>query len=146
MNNLAVQHLEPVSDRRLAEEMAALPPYLRREIALRAVQWGVAEGVQEWMKNGGDVGMGGLGQDSFTEAIAVAVERVIKPLVPALRDELLAIAEPAAKRAAEVVGPAVGAELQKRLLPFAIIAGLVAAVFGVIGMMAVGGYIVKKVG
>ena len=133
----------------LAERMRALPTYERKEIMRRAVMWGTAQGIEEWLKEGGmyhGYALEGLGQDALTNAVAVAVGHAIRPLIPILGKELLEIVKPAAEEAAKVVGPVVANELKKKLPLFAVIAGAVAAVFSVLGMLALGAYVVKKVG
>lgn len=129
----------------VAERFSTLPPDLQREVARRAIEFGVLQGVEEWKANGGQR-LSGLGQDAMAQVIGPAVERALKPLLPTLSKSLIDIVKPAAEKAAAVVGPAVGRELRATMPKFALIAGIVAATLSIIGMALVGGYVVKKVG
>ena len=152
MNHLSIHDAayEVDPDLLLAERMRAIPTYERKEIVRRAVMWGTAQGIEEWIKEGGmspeGFALEGLGQDALTSAVTVAVQNALRPLIPVLSEELLAVVKPAAEEAATIVGPVVANELKKKLPLFAVISGAVAAVLGILGMMAVGAYVVTKVG
>lgn len=146
MNSLSLQALNGTGRRdAVAERFATLPPRLQREIAQRAIEYGVLQGVQEWKANGGQR-LSGLGQDAMDQVIGSAVERALKPLLPSLGKALVDVVKPAAEKAAAVVGPAVGRELRATLPKFALISGIAAATLSIIGMALVGTYVVKKVG
>jgi hypothetical protein len=133
---VTVENLQPVDA--LGWKLRRLPPRQRIEVVRKAV----LDGVQEGLASHGMTGMSGLGAD----AVSAAVERVLQPLMPTLGAELVKVVEPAARKAADVVGPAVEENIKKYGPTLAIITGLVAAVLSVIGMVVVGGYVVKKVG
>lgn len=129
----------------LMARLAQLSPAMQREVATRAIEWGVKRGVADWIEQA-EHGMGQLSQDAITNAVAVAVQRALEPMMPALKAQLLAIAEPAAKKAAEVVGPVIEEKLRDYGPTLAAITGVVAAVLSIVGMLLLGGYIVRKVG
>ena len=147
MNSLSIQGLNGTGRRdAVAERFSTLPPDLQREVARRAVEFGVLQGVEEWKANGGSR-LSGLGQqDAMERIIGPAVERALKPLLPTLSKSLLDIVKPAAEKAAAVVGPAVGRELQAALPKFALISGIAAGTLSIIGMAILGTFVVKKLG
>lgn len=146
MNSLSLQALNGTGRRdAVAERFATLPPRLQREVAQRAIEYGVLQGVEEWKARGGQR-LSGLGQDAMAQVIGPAIERALKPLLPTLSKSLIDIVKPAAEKAAAVVGPAVGRELRATMPKFALIAGIVAATLSILGMALVGSYVVKKVG
>lgn len=124
--------------------MAQLPPQVRREVALRAIQWGVARGVSGWLHDN-MAGLAELGEDAVTSVVKIAVEKALLPLLPSLGEKLMEIAGPAAAKAAEVIQPAIRKELAAVLPTFAISTGIVAGVLAVLGMLVVGAYVVRKV-
>lgn len=151
MNSLSVQAMGGINGQSLSflSRFAALDPRTQQEVVERAVEWGVQRGVSDWIDLNRQRGMHGLarlGQDAMTNAIAIAVQRALEPLMPVLGEKLMAIAEPAARKAAEVVGPVIDAKLREHGPRLAVITGLVAAILSIIGMVVVGGYVVKKVG
>lgn len=129
----------------MAERFARLSPWSRQEVLRRAVEWGVRRGVQETLAYRGASGLSGLGQDTLASAVTVAVQNALKPLMPVVTDQLLAAVKPAAEKAAEIVGPAVGQVIEEKMPKYALIAGIVAAVLGLVGMVALGTYVVRKV-
>lgn len=142
MNSLSLQAIgiAGVGDS-LGQRLGQLDPKLREEVVRRAVYWGVQEGLADWKaRNPG--GMAALSQ----EALTAAVEKVIAPYLPAIGQQLVKVVEPAAQKAADVVGPAVESKIRQYGPTLAIITGVVAAVLSILGMVALGGYIVKKVG
>lgn len=125
--------------------MAALEPWVQREIARRAVEWGVMNGLAEYRRRRQYGGMGDLGQD-MTGIVQIAVQKALAPLIPTLGAELMKAVEPAAKKASEVVGPVIDEKLRKYGPWIGVIAGTVAAILGILGMVTIGGYLLKKVG
>lgn len=156
MNGLslaALGQLDPVTAQEVARRssvweigsrLAGLDPATQREVVSRAVHWGVAEGADSWLRARA-AGMSHLGQDALSTAVQFAVERALKPMMPMLGQRLMEVAEPAAKRAAEVVGPVVEDKLKEYGPRLAIIAGVVAAILGLLGMAALGWYVARKV-
>lgn len=140
MNAVTLQGLSGVADAGLAARLSQLDPATRREVLSRAVEWGVMQGLAEARA------AGGLGQaPPPQDAISAAVARVLAPMMPALQQQLVAAAEPAARKAADVVGPVVEQKLKEYGPTFGIIAGLVSAILGVLGMVAIGSYVVRRV-
>lgn len=119
-----------------------LDPWTRREVLRRSLRWGVQYGTAEL----GAHGFGTLSQDAVTGVIGAAVQRALEPLLPTLGAQLMSVVEPAARKAADVVGPVLEEKLQKYGPIIGIIAGVVAAVLSIIGMVVVGGYVAKRVG
>lgn len=144
MNNLA---LEQVGLRRSAFEdrLMELPERQRREVVERALQWGVERGIEGLMRDHGPA-LSGLGQDELNLLVSRAIERAIKPMIPTLQKHLMEAAEPAAKKAADVIGPVVERKLKEQVPKFAAITGVVTAALTILGMFLVGGYVVRKVG
>ena len=146
MNSLSLEAVRPTNPYTDMEvRLRRLPKHVQREVLSRAIDWGVSHGVAEWRAMGGP-SMGALSQDALSTAVGTAVQKAITPLMPTLSAELMKAVEPAAAKAADVVGPVLEEKLKKYAPIFGIVAGLVAAAFGVLGMMIVGGYVVKKVG
>jgi hypothetical protein len=152
MNSLSVQAVHGVAAMNANSSFVArfsmLDPRTQREVVERAVEWGVERGINDWREANryrAMNGLGALGQDALTNAVALAVQKALTPLMPVLGEKLMAVAEPAARKAAEVVGPVLDERLRTYGPKFAIISGLVAAILGIIGMVLVGGYVVKKV-
>lgn len=143
MNSLSVQNSGMAQDD-LVYRVAQLPPHLREEMARRAVEWGVQRGIEEWRANR-HFGMAELGQDALSKAVSTAVERAIKPLIPTLGAELLKAVKPAAEAAANIVGPAVAEELEKKAPAIAIATGLIAGLVAIGGMLLLGQWVVRKV-
>lgn len=129
----------------LAAKLGQLSPADRKEVARRAILWGVQRGVSDWISQA-ENGMGTLSQGALDSAITIAVQNALTPLMPVLKQQLLEIAEPAAKKASEVVGPVIEEKLRDYGPTLAAITGVVAAVLSIVGMLLLGGYIVKKVG
>lgn len=129
----------------LAARLAQLSPEMQKEVARRAINWGVQRGVAEWISQA-ERGMGTLSQGALDSAITIAVQNALTPLMPVLKQQLLEIAEPAAKKASEVVGPVIEEKLRDYGPTLAAITGIVASVLSIVGMLLLGGYIVKKVG
>lgn len=129
----------------LIAKLAQLSPETKREVARRAIEWGVKRGVDDWISQAAN-GMGQLSQGALDSAITIAVQNALAPLMPVLKQQLLEIAEPAAKKASEVVGPVIEEKLRDYGPTLAAITGIVAAVLSIVGMLLLGGYIVKKVG
>lgn len=90
--------------------------------------------------------MGALGQDAISSVVSVAVEKALKPLMPTLGAELMKVVEPAAKKAADTVGPVIDEKLRKYGPWLAVITGTVAAILVILGMVTMGGYLLRKVG
>lgn len=128
----------------LAARLAQLSPETQKEVARRAIEWGVQRGVADWISNA-ERGMGTLSQGALDSAITVAVQNALMPLMPTLKAQLLEIAAPAAKKASEVVGPVIEEKLRDYGPTLAAITGIVAAVLSLVGMLLLGGYIVKQV-
>lgn len=129
----------------IVARLAQLSPELRKEVASRAIEWGVKRGVSDWIEQAAN-GMGSLSQGALDSAITIAVQNALAPLMPVLKQQLLEIAEPAAKKASEVVGPVIEEKLRAYGPTLAAITGIVASVLSIVGMLLLGGYIVKKVG
>jgi hypothetical protein len=128
----------------LGRGLARLDPETRLEVARRAVSWGVAEALGEAAARHGPR-LAGMGQDAMTAVIGPAVERALTPLLPALGAQLVKVVEPAARKAADVVGPAVEEKLRAHGPRLAIIAGVVAAILGLLGMAALGWFVARRV-
>lgn len=141
MNSLAIPaQAMSFPESNMQARFRLLPPRVQREVLERALQWGVSKGLEDYHS-----GVHGLGQDAMTGAIQIAVERALKPLMPVLTKELLGVVKPAAQEAAQVVGPVIRKELADKLPTFALISGAAAAILSIIGMVAIGGYVVKSV-
>jgi hypothetical protein len=136
---VTVENLQPVDA--LGWKLKRLPPRQRIEVVRQAV----LDGVKAGLADRGVSGLGGMSNLS-ADVVGAAVERVLRPMMPALGAELVKVVEPAAQKAADVVGPAIEQNIKKYGPTLAIITGLVAATLSVIGMLVVGGYVVKKVG
>ncbi|MGH8896763.1 MAG: hypothetical protein ACRDZ4_07000 [Egibacteraceae bacterium] len=134
----------PHTDASLAYRLQALSPEARQEVLARAIDWGVQRGVQDWAARN-DAGMGDLSQDALTGAITIAVQNALAPLMPTLGQELMRVAEPAARKAADVVGPVIEEKLRAWGPTLAAITGVVAAVLSLVGMFLLGQYVVGKV-
>lgn len=102
-------------------------------------------GLEEYRRRAA-TGMGALGQDAVSSVVGSAVEKALRPLVPTLGAELMKVVEPAAKKAADTVGPVIDEKLRKYGPWIGVIAGTVAAILGILGMVVLGGYLVRKVG
>lgn len=141
MNSLAIP-MHPVNfpESNMQARFRLLPPTVQKEVLRRSIQWGVSKGLQDYQS-----GVHGLGQDAMTVAIQVAIERAIQPILPVIQQQLMGAVEPAAKKAADLIGPAIRKELDAKLPLFAVITGLTAAILSIIGMTVVGGYVVKSV-
>lgn len=131
----------------LGPRLRVLMPRARQQLAERAIEWGVQAGIDECLRRSEmGMGMAALSEDAITSAVSVAVQRALTPLMPTLSAELMKVAEPAAKKAADVVGPVIEEKLRDYGPTLALITGIAAAVLSVIGMLLVGAYVVKKVG
>lgn len=111
--------------------LARLDPHTRREVIRRAQEWGVGELRAH--------GLSGLGQDAAGQIVGGALQRVLAPVVTKA-------VEPAAHKMAEVIGPVLEEKLAKYGPIVGVIAGVIAAVLSIIGMVVIGGYVVRKVG
>lgn len=78
-------------------------------------------------------GMAGLGQ-ATEDVLSRRATELLAPLIPQLQKTLVDIAEPAAKKAADVVGPVIRQELSAKMPAFAAITGLVLAAAVVAGI------------
>jgi len=132
-----VGHLEPPGYHATLTALADLDPEMRLEVVRRGAEWGVMQGLADLRAQGID----GLGQDY----IALAVERALKPMLPALSEQIMQVVGPAAQKAADTVGPVLDEKLRKWGPIMAVIAGVVAAVLGIVGMVVMGGYVIRKV-
>ena len=108
-----------------------LDPATRREVIRRATEWGVGQFRAH--------GFSGLGQDSAGQIVGGALQRVLAPTISAAVD-------PAAQKMAQVIGPVIEEKLRKYGPIVGAIAGILAGVISIIGMVVIGGYVVKKVG
>jgi len=129
----------------LLAKLSQLSPEMKREVVRRSIQWGVERGVADWISQA-ERGMGTLSQGALDSAITIAVQNALTPLMPVLKQQLLEIAEPAAKKASEVVGPVIEEKLREYGPTLAAITGVVAAVLSIVGMLLVGGYLKKQLG
>jgi len=136
MNSLTLQSQVYGAPDALALGLAALDPWTRDEVIDRAVRWGVETGVAEYVAVHG---LASLGQ--ATDVITGAVTQALQPMLPQLQTYAMQAADPILAKASDMVdeklrtwGPIVGG-----------IAGVVAAILGIIGMVVVGGYVVRKV-
>lgn len=135
MNSMSVESVETVDP--IAWKLSQLDPRTREEVLRRAVEWGVRHGMDTVRRSG----VSGLGQDA---AVTAAVQRALAPILPALGTELVKAVEPAAKRAAELVGPAVEEKIKEYGPRLAIVTGIVAGILAVLGMVVLGAYISKR--
>jgi len=78
--------------------------------------------------------------------IQAAVQKALAPIMPTLGAELVKVVQPAAEKAANTVGPVIDEKLREYGPWIGAIAGTVSAILSIIGMILVGGYVVKKVG
>lgn len=72
------------------------------------------------------------------------IAQALSSIAPQLQAQLLAIAEPAAQKAAQVVGPVIEEKLAQEAPLFALITGVFAGAVAVVGMILVGTFVLKK--
>jgi hypothetical protein len=123
------------------ERFNLLPPDVQRHIASRVVDWGVMNGIAEIKRRRPGARINGFGDLSQQEqnAVASAVSSALTPILGSTAKDL-------SQQAADVIGPVMVQKLKEYGPTFAIIMGLVAATFSVLGMALVGGFLMKKLG
>lgn len=142
MNGLSLQNLGLAQRPSYAgERFYALPAYVQRQMAARVLDWGVMQGIDEIRRRRPGAMISGFGDLSQADQQAVA-----DSASNALTQILGGTAKSLSAQAADVMGPVIEQKLKEYGPTFAIIAGLVAAVFGIVGMALVGGYVIRKVG
>lgn len=140
MNALSLQDLGMKARPSYAgERFYLLPKYVQRQVAARVLDWGVMQGMAEIRRR--RPGVSGFGDLSQAEQQAVA-----NTAANALTQILGGTARGLSQQAAEVIGPVIEQKLKEFGPTFAIIAGLVAAIFGTLGMALIGGYVIRKIG
>lgn len=140
MNGLSLQDLGIARRPSYAgERFFLLPKHVQKQVAARVLDWGVMQGMAEIRRR--RPGVSGFGDLSQAEQQTVA-----SAASGALTQILGGTAKGLSTQAAEVIGPVIEQKLKEFGPTFAIIAGLVAAVFGVLGMALVGGYVIRKIG
>lgn len=135
MNALSVQSLGADPHAATRSRFYSLPPHLQKEVLSRAIDWGVMQGLEDCRRTG--VGMGALSQAEQQQSVTSAISSALTPILGGTAKNL-------GQQAADVIGPVIEDKLKQYAPIFGVIAGLVAAVFSVIGMVVVGGYVVKK--
>ena len=117
-------------------ELAIAWDGLTHEGRVNALGTALAHGVKVRMDLEGGRGLGQIPEFLTEQATAI-----LKPLLPALGAQLAKVAQPAAEKAAEMIQPMLKAELTAKVPIFAIMSGLTAGLFTVIGMI-----LIKKFG
>lgn len=149
MNALSVQALGGFAGfDSLGYHLAQLDPATQQEIVTRAIMWGVERGVSDWIEGNQwrrERGLGALGQDAAQGAITAGIQAALTPLMPWLGDKLVEMAKPAMQQATDMIGPVIDQKVKEYGPRLAVITGLAAALLSVLGMILVGGYVVKKV-
>jgi hypothetical protein len=112
-----------------------LPLRQRVEVLGTAIGESVLEGMGQDLPDPFSVNAGGGLPEQL---IQQQVMKIIEPMLPVLGEKLLEIAEPAAQKAAEVVGPVVKEQLDAQIPKLAVITGIVA------GLLVVGGIMIGR--
>jgi hypothetical protein len=132
-NTITVEQMHAVDT--LAWKLRRLPREQRIAIVADAVAQGVVEGLAAQ-------GLSGLGADD--SVIALAVQNVLGPMMPALGAELMKAVEPATQRAADMLGPVLEEKIKDYGPILAITIGVVAGIITLIGSAIMGGVIARK--
>lgn len=127
---------------RLGQRLAQLSPDTQKEVARRAIEWGVERGIADYFARA-QRGMGSLSQRDLENSIARGVHATFGQLIPNLTSGIIDQVTASAKQATSEV---IEEKLQKWGIPLAAAVGAVAAVLSVLGMVLVGGYLLKKLG
>jgi len=147
MNSLSMQALGNGYDS-LALRLAALPEHAQREVLRRAVEWGIDAGVGNWVEANRQRlagGMGALSQASLYDSVAAGVMQALQPMWPVFGQKLMDMAQPIMQKSLDMIGPIVDQKIRQYGPALAAITGLSAAIFSIVGMYLVGGYVVRKI-
>jgi hypothetical protein len=126
------------------ERFRMLPARVQKEMASRAVDWGVANAVAEIRRRRPHAAIHGFGDLSQQEQQTVA-DSVSSALAPILGSTLKSTTANVSSQAAAVIGPVIEEKLAAYGPTFAVIMGLVAATLTLLGMAVFGGYILTKI-
>lgn len=145
MNALSLESLGATHARHnphAGERFNLLPPTVQKRVLSRVIDWGVMNGLEEVCRRRGLSGIT-LGQLSQADQSTVA-DSVGSALAPILGSTLKSTTSSLSQQAADVIGPVIEQKLKDYGPIFAVIMGLTAAVFTLLGMGLLGGYLLKK--
>ncbi len=120
-------------DQRTIVLLKSASPADRAEIIGSALGHHIVDEMQAYY---GQPQLGGLGQQDLQSALlSDVVGKAVDALLPTLGDALMEVVEPAAKKAADIVGPVVRRELTAQLPTFAGLTGVVTGIVVIVGMV-----------
>lgn len=126
------------------ERFNMLPVSVQRQMAARAIDWGMMHGLAEIRRCRPGQLIRGMGDLSQADQQTVA-DSVSSALAPILGSTLKSTTAELSSQAAAVMGPVIEDKLKAYGPTFAIIMGLVAATLTLLGMAVFGGYIIAKI-
>jgi len=89
-------------------------------------------------------GMSALGEDAAQGLVAAGVQAALAPMVPVIGQKILEMAQPAVEKSMQMLGPVIDEKVSQYGPRLALIMGLSAALVSILGMVAVGSYVVSK--
>lgn len=147
MNALSLQHLGSLSDP-LAWRLASLDVATQRAVVQRAVMEGAKLGIARWAAANRwrkANGLSSLGQEAAQGLVAAGVQAALAPMVPVIGQKILEMAKPAIEKSMQMIGPVIDEKVSQYGPRLALIMGLSAALLSILGMVAVGAYVVSKI-